>query len=292
VERELWPLLYHALQESAAPGRQKQVHYQPEVILAVLLWAAIHDRSVRWACRARHWDTTDLRPDEIPAPSTVSRRARRPQVADLLDRLGARLRGEGPPAWTLIVDGKPLLVGVCSKDPDARPGRVPGGFARGYKLHALWGARCLPEAWEVTPLNEDEGAVAVRLLGRLGRSGYGYLLADGGYDAAKVFDAAEAVGYQLVAPPEDPFALPGHRPQSAARRRCVAMFRDGFGRALLRGRGDIERAFGNAGSFGGGMGPLPAWARRLGRVVRWVWAKLVINAARILFRQQRLQQMQ
>jgi hypothetical protein len=46
-------------------------------------------------------------------------------------------------------------------------------------------------------------------------------------------------------------------------------------------RGGVGRAFGNATSFGGGLGPLPAWARRRQRVEQWVWAKLLIDAVRI-----------
>jgi hypothetical protein len=96
------------------------------------------------------------------------------------------------------VDGKPLVVGGCSKDPDARFGRAAGHTAKGYKLHAVWSAGPVPEAWEVTPLNANEKAVAARLVGRL-RHG-GYLLADGNYGASYVYDAAWARGYQLVAP--------------------------------------------------------------------------------------------
>ena len=55
-----------------------------------------------------------------------------------------------------------------------------------------------------------------------------------------------------------------------------------FGRALYRLRGRVERAFGNAVSFGGGLGPPPAWVRGRDRVRTWVWTKLLINAARIL----------
>jgi hypothetical protein len=55
--------------------------------------------------------------------------------------------------------------------------------------------------------------------------------------------------------------------------------------AALRGR--IERSFGNAVCFAGGLGPLPAWVRRMHRVFLWVMAKLVINGVRI-FRNQGL----
>jgi hypothetical protein len=55
-----------------------------------------------------------------------------------------------------------------------------------------------------------------------------------------------------------------------------------FVRAVMAVRGTIEGRFGNATSFGGGLGPLPAWARRRHRVVRWVWAKRIIHGVRIV----------
>jgi len=288
VERELWPILYRALRWAARRTSQKYAHHHPWVVAAVLLWAAVHDRPVSWACDRANWSTTRHKPRELPSASTVSRRARRTSFALFLNLLSDRLRGDGKPAWMLFVDGKPLPIGHCGKDPDAKPGRK----GRGYKLHAVWGTRRMPEAWEVTPLNVYEGTVAIRLLPQLGKLSYGYLLADGNYDASTVFAAADGVGYQLVAPPEDLPALRGRKDQHPARRRCVAMFRDGFGQRLLRDRSAIERRFGNAVSFGGGLSGLPAWVRRLGRVTRWVWAKLAINAARITFRQQHRPQMQ
>ena len=66
MERELWPVLYQSLQETAKEVRQKYVQFQPWVIVAVLLWAAIHDRPVQWACQPVHWSTTKLRPAVIP----------------------------------------------------------------------------------------------------------------------------------------------------------------------------------------------------------------------------------
>jgi hypothetical protein len=286
VERELWPVLYHALLDVSADDHHKRVHYQPRVIVAVLLWAAIHDRPTSWGCRREHWDTTRLRPAEIPSASTVSRRARRKEVADLLDRLGRRLRGDGPPAWTLIVDGKPLPVGRCSKDPDARG----SGLGRGYKLHAIWGDAPLPEAWAVTAASEYEGAVAERLLAWV--RGCGLLLADGNYEASRLYDFAAGSGYQLLARPDRRDTGRGHRYQSEHRLFALRWFADGLGWQLLRDRGAIERAFGNMGSFGGGLGPLPNWVRRLGRVTRWVHCKLLINAARIIRLRQRMIQMQ
>ena len=57
--------------------------------------------------------------------------------------------------------------------------------------------------------------------------------------------------------------------------------RSKIGQALYRARTAIERSFGSATCFGGGLGPLPAWVRGQARVRTWVWAKLLINAVRI-----------
>jgi hypothetical protein len=280
MERELWPPLYHLLQQVARTFSQKYVQHQPWVLVAVMLWAALHDRPVSWACQKRHWGGTRLRPGRLPSANTLSRRLDGVGVGLFWRALADRVRGEGPPALAALVDGKPLLVGGCSKDPDARFGRAAGHVGKGYKLHAVWAGRAAPEAWEVTPLNGCEKAAARRLVGQLGHGGY--LLADGNYDASRLYDAAWAAGYQLVAPTRrsrNPGG--GHCYQSPHRRRSIALLRSDFGRALYRARAAIERAFGNATAFGGGLTAPPAWVRGLARVRTWTWAKLIINAARI-----------
>jgi hypothetical protein len=284
MERELWPPLYRLIRETATDVRQKYVQYQPWVLVAVLLWAALHDRPMSWACQRRHWNTTTLRPHRLPSAATLSRRVDGVGVGLFWRALEARVRAAGSPALVAFVDGKPLPVGGNSKDPDARFGHGAGCVAKGYKLHAVWSTRPLPEAWEVTAMNGCEKAAAGRLIGQLGHGGY--LVADGNYDASWVFDAAFARGYQLVAPgrsAKDPGC--GKHYQSPHRDRSRALLRTPFGRAVYRTRTAIERSFGHAGSFGGGLGPLPAWVRGLPRVRTWVWAKLLINGVRIIRKQ-------
>jgi hypothetical protein len=280
MERELWPSLYSLLCEVGNDFVQKDVTYQPLVIVAVLLWAALHDRSRQWACQARHWSTTRRRPATIPSASTISRRADDIAVGMLLRALEERIRAAQDPRLLAYIDGKPLVVGPPSKDPDAKFGRGAGQMAKGYKLHAIWSHRAVPEAWEVTPLNVNEKVVARALVARAG--GTGYLLADGHYDSNGLYDVAAACGYQLVTPLFKLNAGRGHHYQSPHRLRCIELLRGALGRSLFRARGDIERSFGNAGAFGGGLGPLPNWVRRLHRVLTWVWAKLLINGVRIL----------
>ena len=61
MERELWPPLYHVLCDVAKDFTQKYVSYHPWVLVAVLCWAALHDRPLSWACNPRPWSTTRLR---------------------------------------------------------------------------------------------------------------------------------------------------------------------------------------------------------------------------------------
>ena len=50
-----------------------------------------------------------------------------------------------------MIDGKPLVVGAHSKDPEARCGCVSEGhFARGYKAHALVDSSAAVEGCTVT----------------------------------------------------------------------------------------------------------------------------------------------
>ena len=143
----------------------------------------------------------------------------------------------------------------------------------------------MPEAWDVTALNESETKVVECLLRQT--PGVGYVLGDGNYDGNGVFDAAGESGYQLLTPMPNANAGKGHRYQSPYRLSYIERMRGDFGKTLFAAWTGIERRYGHAVSFGGGLGPLPAWVRGRERVRSWVWAKLLINATRLL-RNQRL----
>lgn len=280
MERELWPALYQYLQQAAQDVRQKYVQIQPWIVVATMLWAALHDRPVAWACEPRHWNTTKLRPARIPSEATMSRRVDRVPTGVFWHALEQHLRESGNPTLLAFIDGKPLPIGGNSKDPDARWGRGVGSVAKGYKLHAVWSTDVLPEAWEVTPLNVAETTVADRLIGQLHYGGY--LVADGEYDASRLYDRAFEQGYRLLAPyrkAKKPGS--GKHYQSPHRLRSIEMLQQEFGQELYKTRTQIERCFGNATAFAGGLAALPAWVRGLDRVRTWVWAKLLINAVRI-----------
>jgi hypothetical protein len=279
MERELWPPLYRLVREVGDDFCQKNVTFQPWVIALVWLWAALHDRHPHWACQPANWRTTHLRPHRLPCPSTISRRLYKPALAWFFAELERRLRQTAEVGLLAFIDGKPLPVSPISKDPDARRGRGAGGMAKGYKLHAIDGGRPMPEAWDIVPLNVAETVVGRQLVGQL--RGAGYLLGDGNYDASPLFDAAGESGYQLLVPVTPPGAGQGHHYQSPYRLGGIERMRSDFGQGLYSQRGQVERTFGNLTTFAGGLGPLPAWVRRLRRVRMWTWAKLLINGIRI-----------
>jgi hypothetical protein len=280
MERELWPRLYHLVMDVGETLRLIDVTFQPHIVLLVFFRAALHDRPVCWACDERNWTTTTLRPAGLPGTSTMSRRLNRVDTAMLLRAVVATIRAEGDPALIALIDGRPLPIGGSGHDPEARCGRGAGMWAKGYKLYAIWAGRPVPETYRVYPMNANEDKVAEEMMPDL--TWGGYLLGDGEYDANGVFDAAGAVGYQLLVPREDPAAGLGHHYQSPYRKRCIERMRTAFGRSVFGLRRGIEQAFGALVSFGGGPAALPPWVRHLKRVWLWVSAKLAINGVRIM----------
>lgn len=277
MERELWKLLYEmALRLDKPFGSWK---FSTSDILAVYLWAVVHDRPTSWAVQEKVWPD-DLRP-VLPSQSTMSRRLRQHSVCQLmLDLEQAQWALLGVTCWWLrALDGKPLVVGGYSKDADAGYGRGAGGKAKGYKLHAVWAGGPLPVAWALAPLNVSEHKMAQELIKSLPPGGY--LLADGHLDSNTLYDLAHEYGYQLLAPRRrSRKGGLGHTYQSPHRLRSIELLKSKFGKSVYSFRGQIERDFGNLTSFGGGLTCLPPWVRRFPRVCNWLHAKLLVNAAR------------
>jgi hypothetical protein len=277
MERELWKLLYFVATQLDKPwGHWK---YSTADIVVVYLWCVIADRPMCWAVEKGNWPK-DLCPPCLPSQATLSRRLRQAETQQLMtqmERTWVTLAGLAG-SWIRVIDGKPLTVSSVSKDADASYGHAAGGMARGYKLYAVWSSGPLPLAWGLAPLHVSEQTMARQLIPSL--PGSGYLLGDSLYDNNVLFDLAQAVDHQLLAPKRVPGSGLGHRPQSLHRLRCIELLKHRFGQGLYGFRRQIERDFGNLTSFGGGLTCLPAWVRRFPRVRNWVQAKLLVNAAR------------
>jgi hypothetical protein len=242
----------------------------------VFFWAVLHERPVSWACRAENWPEGLWPRRRLPSQPTMSRRLRTTEVQRLLHVMEQRLLQRRQNAWIAVVDGKPLAVGSHSKDPDCAWGRAGRSYAKGYKLHAVYGSAPLPLTWDVAPLNVSEPEVAARLFPAL--QGGGYILGDKAYDSNPLHDVALRTGHQLVAERKRPCDGLGHRRHSPGRLRSMALLQNNFGKAIYRSRDDVERHFGWLTNHGAGLLPLPNWVRRGHRVRCWVQAKLIIHA--------------
>jgi hypothetical protein len=272
MEHELWYVLYRVVVEmDKTPPHSGHWHQE---IVGVWLWAVVHDRPVSWACHRKNWPFAP--PFPLPSQPTMSRRLQSLPVQQVLDALETQLCEDQTTAWVKTLDGKPLLVSGHSKDRESRWGYAIRGFAKGYKLHAIWGEGALPVAWTIRPLNESEPKVGQELVQQL--PGEGYLLADKSYDSNPLYATAAKCGYQLVAPRKRSRAGLGHRWHCAARLRAVELLQTPFGQALFAYRKHIEHCFGWSSSFFAGLQPLPSWVRGLHRVRLWVQAKLLIHA--------------
>jgi Transposase DDE domain len=280
MEGELWNGLYSLLrQEAKRRKRRGRVIYSDELILLVFFWSALHDRPRCWACQSRNWPAS-MKWLALPSEATMSRRMRSVSVMLLLAMLYERLAALHPPALVHRADSKPLPVGGFSKDRDARRGYGAGQLVRGYKLFCIWGDGVVPDALMLGPMNLSDPAAAATLVTRI--DGGGYLLGDINYDSNPLHAVTAPLGFQLVAPRKCPGTGLGHQPHEASRLRSMALLEGDspFGRMLYAQRSSIERDFGQAGNFGGGLQPLPNWVRRPHRVVPWVLTKLLLNGLR------------
>lgn len=287
MERDIWRVIVAALRRLPRRCSSGQ-RYTNREVLAVLLWAALHDRSVLWACQRRHWPMQAWR-RRLPDQSTMSRRLR---CADVLDDLHALVHlvqaaFDDQDNGVLRVDGKALAVSNYSDDPDAANGWGAGQHQRGYKLHALVANAKRLVDFRVEPMNTQESVVAGELLRGAQRAGRvvfaGVVLGDASYDSNPLHALAGACGMLLLAPRRRPETnLSKTRKHHPGRVLSTALLEPHP--SLLKWMRDkrsvVEHYFGGL-SAAAGLNRLPAWVRTLPRVRVWVAAKLVLNAARI-----------
>lgn len=284
MELERWTELSAAVSAVAVVWtRRPKDQHGTALIVRVHLWAALFDRPISWACKPGNWRAA-TRPKGLPDQSTMSRRTRREDFMEFLERVGRRLNGKTVPGLVKVADGKALELPNHTSDRDATWSRGVSRMSVGYKLHAVFSGNPMPDAFAITTLNVCEKRMAARMVGRL--AGGGYLLGDAHYDASWLFDYCNHHGHQLVCPRAKPGTGIGHHYVSRHRRRAIDMLEappavNPFGSDLYNTRTDIERDFAQLVCFGGGLAALPTWVRRIWRVRNWVMSKLLINAARI-----------
>jgi hypothetical protein len=282
MESQLWKAILMVLAHVDKRRKRTNEDFSDEEIVRVLYWAVIHDRPISWACCRQNWPI-HARRRKLPSDTTMSRRQRSPSVIALLNSIEQRVTRPASPGLYWMIDGKPLVVGGCSKDRQAGYGRAAGSKAKGYKLHAIVAPDGSLAAWRVAPMNKDERVIAKRLLKTADIQGY--LVGDANYDSNYLHEICDARGNRQFLTPRryGPGRNVGHRAQSCGRLRSIALLENPtpqFGNQLIKQRVGIEHYFGETACWGGGLTHLPPWVRTHPRVRRWVQAKLTLTAIR------------
>ena len=277
-EQDRWKRIYRYVRLAAGIDHNLRHAFPDSLIVGVLLWSALNDRPISWACEVQHWPGP-IRPASLPSQSCMSRRLRTQSVAAVLERSYQQLREQLPWGMVKYIDAKPLPVGGCTKDRDALYGRAASCKARGYKIFCLCdGLSKAMDEWLLGPMNWSEQKAAGIFLARIAAGCV--VVGDGEYDASPLYDAAAARDAALLAPAPAKAKGTGHHYVSPHRQTGLALARSTAGVDLLMSRIGIEQSFGQLTSFGGGLGPLPAWVRRPHRVVVWTAAKFLIDLDR------------
>jgi hypothetical protein len=283
--------LYHRLLHDPTLTRTRDCTYGDGIVCFVYFLAVLGGRSLRWAADKRNWPAWCRRLVAIPCHQQLCKRLKTASVAAAIEAVNDELRDRLPRGNEKVVDGKALVVGGYTHDPDAAAcGQVPGGFAHGYRLHAIVDARCgAIDAFAVTSLGGDGTGEATvlrqALLPRveLGGGGGGCTLrGDANYDSNPCYAAVAAAGGRMIATRRKPGTGLGHgTDQHPDRLRAIEeLERSPQAAALLashkRLRNRAEQAFALLTNLPFGLGPLPNHVRRLPRVRMWVQAKITL----------------
>lgn len=283
MERDLWKCIVTTLKSLPRRWPQNGTYHNGQ-ILAVLLWAALHDRPVSWACHRCNWPVQAWR-RELPDQSTMSRRMRDPLLLEDLKELLRRVQRKWPAGRLFLTDGKAFAIGRHTTDRDAANGYGGGRYAMGYKLHVVIDDAQHVQGWELHAMNYAESRASATIVSQMPERSGRLLIGDASYDSNPLYDAAAARKMRLVAPRRKPGRKLGHgREQHRDRLHAIIMTEQRRGwmwRFLRDRRTEVERYFAGLVTSGVGAAHLPTWVRRLRRCRLWIGSKLVINAARI-----------
>lgn len=296
MDRDVWSIVIAAIKRaSRAVGNDggRAPRYPNWLVVAMYVWAVWHDRTLSWACDRTHYAGVFRPRGKLPSVSQFTRRVKADACDAILQRVHDGLAERGLLTEAGYLDGKALPVSPVSKDRQATRGKVCGGFAKGYKLHAFVNERRRIVVWSVTGLNVAELSVAAEVLPHaapvLTRDAI--VMMDGNYDSAPLHKGvADPLGMCLLHPlkGQQRVGPDGHHPvtqrqMGESRRRLVRCWdeRPALTGLVLKARDEIERVFGVLTCTAGGLANLPAWVRTLGRVRRWVGVKIILYNARL-----------
>ncbi len=277
MDGELLRTFYHELFHRRKLKSGGRFTYSDAIILWIYFVGVVNDRSMRWAHDSRNWPLWARRLKR-PSYSQLMRRLTQSSIREHIDALNQQVIARLPKSTDKMIDGKPMTVGIYSKDPDARIGRISNtSWGCGYKLHAIGNKHGVIEAFKVTGLNAGEPTIARSLVHMTDISG-AIIRADANYDSNPTYAAVADAGGRLIAPRRKPGTSLSRRKHHPDRLRAVEELErsDEAVQQHRRHRIRIEQTFGHLTNLPFGLAPLPNCVRRIHRVDRWVAAKILI----------------
>ena len=279
MDGELLRWLYHRLLHDPTLARTPGCTYGDGVVLLAHFYAASNNGSLLWASDPAHWPAWCRAAVRLPSYSQLNKRLKTVSVTGALASIDAELRDRLPRGHEKVADGKPLVVGGFSHDPDAARGKVPDGWARGYKLHVIADAAAgAIDVHAVTPLDAGEATVLRRdLVPRVDLRGC-TLRDDANYDSNPCYGAVADAGGRMVASRRKPGSGLGHHPQHPDRLRAIEELERtaGGSAAHRRVRNRVEQCLAHLTNLPFGLFALPNFVRRLPRVRLWVATKIML----------------
>jgi len=276
MDDELLRWLYHRLLRDPSSSHTTDCTYSDGLIVFIFLFAALGNHSSRWACQKRHWPLW-CRALAFPSYSQLCRRLKSAAVQRLLQQINQECKSHLSRSGELVADGKPLVVGGFSKDPDATVGKVPDGFARGYRAHVIADSAGIIEDFEVSGLHGGEATVMRQLVRGVDVRDK-IIRADSNYDSNPLYGQVADKGGRLIAPRRKPQRGLGHHPQHPHRLLAIAELEQSPPRLAehRRRRNRIEQILAHLTNLPCGLWALPNFVRRLWRVTMWILAKITL----------------
>lgn len=276
MDGELLRLLYHRLFSDSKLSHTAGCTFGDAVILLIHFHAVLTNHSRRWAHDKRNWPLW-CRRLAFPSYSQLMKRLALPSTQRRIGQLGVEFRARLPQSGEKVCDAKPLVVGGYSKDRDAAAGKIPNGWARGYRLHLVVDSCGAVDAFDVTGLDAGEPTVMRRIVARLDLCGVS-LRGDSNYDSNRLYPVVAARGGRLVAPRKKPGTGLGHHPHHPHRLLAIAELEGDPARLkqhkLQRVR--IEQSLAHLTNLPFGLWALPNFVRGRRNVHRWITAKLAL----------------
>jgi Transposase DDE domain len=247
-------------------GRKPKFSHQQ--IMLMYLWSVWQGRCLNWACDRIHYGRL-FRPRQLPSVSQFRRRVSEEVFQSLLLKIHLDLARVGFSSPVKYLDGKPQLVSPVSKDPDARIGHITGGFAKGYKLHAMISENRRIVIWSLMALNVAEQSVALELAACLEPTPMGLVMADSNFDSAPLHKMLAVKDHCLLTPLKAQQRVKNGehhavtlRQMGAQRREALQVWKEhpDLAQYVLKSRNNVEGAFSVLTMALNGGNP-PPWVR-------------------------------